>query len=298
MEVTRRAFLKFGMAAGVGTAVPFQAAGLELPDPPRKAVLKLSCQEGVVPGKELDEKLDFLEEHGFVGIEPSGRGLADRVGLFQSKLRGRNVRVSAVCAGFEGVPISVDARQREKARRSIKALLDVAGALGATGLIVVPAFNRHKAMPSRDARKFLVEDFLPDVGEHAQRVGTRLLLEPLNRREAYFLRLVADAAAIARDSGSAGIGCMGDFWHMTWEETSDMGAFISGGGYLHHVHIASRKRRKVPGEDEGDNYVDGFRGLKVIGYQDYVSFECGSAGDKRVTLPAAVELLRRQWEKA
>ncbi|HCM22338.1 MAG TPA: sugar phosphate isomerase, partial [Porphyromonadaceae bacterium] len=40
-----------------------------------------------------------------------------------------------------------------------------------------------------------------------------------------------------------------DFWHMTWEETSDAGAFLSAGRYLEHVHIASRKRRSMPGED-------------------------------------------------
>jgi sugar phosphate isomerase/epimerase len=91
---------------------------------------------------------------------------------------------------------------------------------------------------------------------------------------------------------------MGDFWHMTWEETSDMAAFIAAGKYLHHVHMASRKERKTPGEDEGDNYVEGFRGLKVIGYQDFVSFECGCKGDRAKAIPAAAKLLRDQWEMA
>jgi len=298
MRVTRRDFLKASVVAGLGSSVPSAARALEIPDPPRKAQLRLSCQEGVAPGKSLEEKLDLLEKWGFEGIEPHGRGLADRLGKYQNALRGRKIRVSAVCAGFEGVPISAEKKQREKARRTIKDLLEVAAELGATGLIMVPAFNRHKALPHKEARQFLVEDFLPDVGEHAAKVGTRVLLEPLNRREAYFLRLVADAAALCRDSGSPGVACMGDFWHMTWEETSDMGAFISGGDYLHHVHIASRKRRKMPGEDEGDDYVLGFRGLKVIGYRDFVSFECGSIGDKMKTVPAAAKLLREQWEEA
>jgi sugar phosphate isomerase/epimerase len=91
---------------------------------------------------------------------------------------------------------------------------------------------------------------------------------------------------------------MGDFWHMTWEETSDMAAFIAAGKYLHHVHMASRKTRKIPGEDEGDNYVDGFKGLKLIGYQDFVSFECGCKGDPTKALPVAARLLREQWQSA
>ena len=86
---------------------------------------------------------------------------------------------------------------------------------------------------------------------------------------------------------------------MTWEETCDMGAFLSAGKYLQHVHIASRKRRSMPGEDgDADNYVAGFKGLKMLGFDKYVSFECGCQGDRTVGLPAAVELLRKQWEEA
>ncbi|MDZ7373443.1 MAG: TIM barrel protein, partial [candidate division KSB1 bacterium] len=271
MRVDRRTFLKASAVAGLSSVLPGLGRAMEIPDPPRKAVLRLSCQESVAPGRNLQEKLDQLEKWGFEGIEPHGRGLAERLGEYQAALRGRKIRVSAVCAGYEGVPISADPQERERARQSIKRLLEVAGALGATGLIVVPAFLRHESLPHHEARRFLVEDFLPDVGAHAAQHGTRVLLEPLNRREAYFLRLVADAAALCRDSGSPGVACMGDFWHMTWEETSDMGAFISAGDYLHHVHMASRKHRNMPGEDEGDDYVLGFRGLKIIGYQDFVS---------------------------
>jgi len=98
---------------------------------------------------------------------------------------------------------------------------------------------------------------------------------------------------------------MGDFWHMTWEEASDMGAFISAGKkYLQHVHVASRKNRWMPGLDgDADNYIDGFKGLKMIGYDKYLSFECGMPRDRAdldrgTVVTAAVELLRQQWEQA
>ena len=38
--------------------------------------------------------------------------------------------------------------------------------------------------------------------------------------------------------------------------------------------------------------------LKEIGYDKYVSFECGSQGPREQTVPAAVALLREQWKKA
>jgi sugar phosphate isomerase/epimerase len=91
---------------------------------------------------------------------------------------------------------------------------------------------------------------------------------------------------------------MGDFWHMQ-EETSDYAAFMAAGQYLQHVHVASRGNRKMPGEDgELDNYVEGMRALKQLGYDKYISFECGTNGDRNVTVPAAVELLRAQWKLA
>ena len=40
---------------------------------------------------------------------------------------------------------------------------------------------------------------------------------------------------------------------MTTPGTSDMAAFTAAGWHLHHVHLASRKDRKMPGEHEGDN---------------------------------------------
>ena len=113
------------------------------------------------------------------------------------------------------------------------------------------------------------------------------------------MRQVADAASVCRDINNPGVTCLGDFWHMTFEETSDMAAFISAGKYLSHVHMASRKRRSMPGEDgEADNYIDGFKGLKLIGYDKYVSFECGCQGDREIVVPEALALLRKQWKMA
>jgi sugar phosphate isomerase/epimerase len=113
------------------------------------------------------------------------------------------------------------------------------------------------------------------------------------------MRLVGDAAAIARDSKSEGVKCMGDFWHMQ-EETSDYGAFWSAGTkYLQHVHIASRGRRLMPGEDgDKDDYRDGFRALKEMGYNKFISLECGTKGERKDTVTAAVELMKAQWQEA
>ncbi len=262
--------------------------------------LNLSLQEGLTAGDNLQQKLDFMEANGVVGIELGGGNLSGRVGEIKQALKGRNIKVSAICAGFKGFILSENPEIRKQCMDTMKEIIAAAGEVGSTGVIIVPAFNNQvPVLPhTMETRNFLCEQFT-EMGNYAAEHGTTVIFEPLNRRECFYLRQVADAASICRDINNKGVRCMGDFWHMTWEETSDMGAFISAGEYLQHVHVASRKRRIMPGEDgEADNYIDGFKGLKMIGYNKYVSFECGCEGDRKVVLPAALKLLREQWEKA
>ena len=303
--MNRRDFLS---AAAVGSAA--LAAASVLPgcvaatDDKKKAAndleLKISFQEKTAPGESLAEKLDFMEKLGIVGFEPGGRGLASRVKEIQDALNGRNIKVSAICAGFDGFILAEDPAVKELFDKTMREIVAAAGELGSTGVIMVPAFNHQAPCKphTMDTRNYLCEQ-LHDLGEFALEHGTTVILEPLNRKEAFYMRQVADAAAIARDSDSQGVKAMGDFWHMS-EETSDYGALMSAGKeYLQHVHIASRGRRIMPGEDgEKDNYVDGFRALKEIGYDKYVSFECGTKGDRATTVTAAVDLLRKQWAEA
>ena len=277
MELTRRDFFK-GAALTMGG----------------------SFQEGIAPGESLNEKLDFMEELGVVGFEPGGKGLGKRVDELRQALNGRNIKVSAICAGFDGFILSTKPEVRKQCMDTMKEIIEAAGQLGSVGVIIVPAFNAQvPVLPhTMETRDFLCEQF-KEMGTYAAEHGTTVIFEPLNRKECFYLRQVADAASLCRDIDCPGVRCMGDFWHMTWEETSDMGAFISAGQYLQHVHVASRKRRSMPGEDgEADNYVDGFKALKMLKYDKYVSFECGCQGDRSVVVPAAVKLLREQWEKA
>ena len=310
MEINRRNFLKATLASTALAAGTFaQAADLNTIFSPQNkqkksinnnGVLKISFQEGIAPGESLNEKLDYMENLGVVGLEPWGGGLPDRVTEIQKALQNRNIKVSAICAGFKGFLLSEDPAVRKECKDTMKEILAAAGELGSVGVILVPGFNGQKpALPhSMDTRKFLCDE-LAELGEYAVQNNTTVILEPLNRQEAFYLRQVGDAASICRDINSKGVTCMGDFWHMTFEEPCDMGAFISGGDKLSHVHVASRKRRSMPGEDgEADNYINGFKGLKLIGYDNYVSFECGSQGDKKTTVPAAVTLLKEQWNKA
>ncbi len=314
MNVSRRGFLTAGAACAAGAALlPGGAAAEDLKPDPAPAgepagppanpppvadppvQLKLSSQLSVIPGKDLAAKLAFMEKWGFDAFELPG-DIVGREKEYEDAAKNTKLKMSAVCWGScKGELLSESAEKRAATIEVLKRALTAAAALHTTGLIYVPAFNHETKRTNQEIRK-IVLDLLPAVGEHAVKVGSRLLLEPLNRREAFFMRQVADAASIARDCDSRGICVMGDFFHMNIEETSDLGAFISGGHRVHHVHLASRTR-SLPGQDERQ-FVDGFRGLKWIGYQDYCSFECSVHGDPQVEIPKSMAFLRGQWAKA
>ncbi len=302
MTLDRRSFLRTTLAGSAAVAISGCSSFVSTDGKEKdsKAKLNISFQEGTAPGANLNEKFDFMEEHGVVGFEPHGKPMLERLEEMKEALKGRNIKVSAICAGFDGFILSTDPEIRKQCRDTMEALMIGAGELESVGVIIVPAFNSQvPVMPhTQETRDFLCEQF-DEMGTFAQKHGTTVILEPLNRKEAFYLRQLADAASICRDINNPGVKCLGDFWHMTWEETCDMAAFLSAGEYLQHVHMASRKRRSMPGEDgEADNYVSGFKGLKMLGYDKYVSFECGCQGDRSIVVPAALELLRTQWEEA
>ena len=282
------------LAAGIAPSCASAPKTAEVPE------LHLSFQNSTALGETLSEKFDYMESLGIDGYEPHGKFLLEHFDEISDQLKAHPaIKLSAICAGFDGFILAED-EQKQLFDTSMREIVEAAGKLGSTGVIMVPAFNSQQPCRphTQETRDFLCEQ-LHELGEFALKCGTTVILEPLNRKEAFYMRLVADAAAICRDSQSEGVKCLGDFWHMS-EETSDYAAFMSAGKkYLQHVHMASRGQRRMPGEDgELDNYVDGFRALKEFGYDKFVSFECGSTGDRAQTTPAAVALLRAQWEQA
>ena len=301
MTINRRSFLAGASLAGACaiTASHTQAeesnAGKDILKSDKPAELNISSQLVVIPGKDLAEKLANLEKWGFDGVELGGDVVGNEKKYLDAVAKTK-LKISAVCWGSHNGDIVSDAvEKRQPAIDDLKRVLESAGEVKSTGVIYVPAFNRQTKLTNQEIRKILL-DVMPGIGEHAVKCGSRVLFEPLNRNEAFFLRQLADAASICRDCKSDGICMMGDFYHMYIEETSDLGAFISGGKLVHHVHLASRKRN-LPGQDER-GFIDGFKGLKYIGFQDFCSLECGVQGDAEVEIPKAVQFLREQWEKA
>src|SRR5690349_8993761 len=107
--------------------------------------MKVSIREGMVRGETLTEKLAWLEAVGLDAVELHAGSLLLPAEEIVAEFAASPVAVSAV----EGIPrlVSAELAEREAAKLTIRERLDLAGKLGAVGVLVVPQFGRVPALP-------------------------------------------------------------------------------------------------------------------------------------------------------
>ncbi len=262
----------------------------------KKDGMKLACQEGLVPGNSLPERLEHLAAWGYEGIEFWGGGIKERVAEIQSALKHSPVKASTICAGFRGCLLDADPAMRDLAMQDIRDLLYIASDLGAVGLIVVPIFGGPRipdlsplATPEQVERDLLLK-LLENLVQTAEKAGTHILLEPLNRYETHFLRRLEQAVALCDALPHPNLKIMADFFHMSIEEADIPAAIRAAGHHIAHVHLAD-SNRLLPGQGHTD-FKSGFDALRTIGYTGYMALECGIAGDPTVELPRVADYLK------
>jgi len=262
--------------------------------------MKLACQEGLVPGANLGEKLANLQKAGYEGMEVGGGGLANRVKEIKDAAASSPVKVVSVCAGYGGCPLDAGRTEREKAGEDVKRILDATAEIGAVGMIFVPIFGGPRIgdlSPWKTAvelEKDLLVKLLEGWSEHAAKAGTLVILEPLNGYETHLIKKLADAVDICeRVNNPKGLKMMADFFHMELEEQNVAASIRAGGKWICHVHLADHPRI-LPGYGNSD-FKKGFAALKEIGFSNYMALECGVPDPDRMgALTKTAKFLRAQ----
>jgi len=261
--------------------------------------MKLSCQEGLVPGTSFAERLKNLEKYGFEGIELNGGHLHTQEELAErrSALADSPIKASSICGGNSAELVHPDRSRRQKCSDGLKRQLEIAAEFGATGPITVPIFNHNDRVPDLSPwktraeieKELLVEMLLP-LAEFAVSAGSAVLLEPLNRYESNSIPQQRDGAELVRRINSHGVRLMSDVFHMHIEETNSPDALRAAGSTIGHVHLADNTR-KEPGSGDID-FKAIFDALKEIEFKGYMAFECRLTGPGEVVLPRSVSFLR------
>ncbi len=246
--------------------------------------MKLACQEGMAPGERLEEKLAALDAAGYEGVEFGGAGIWERVKEIRSALSGSDVKPSTICAGFRGCPLDADPAERQRASDDIERLLEAGGEIGVVGLIFVPVFGPPRVndlSPWKDAlelEKELLVELMSRWADVAEKAGTLLLLEPLNRYETHLVKKLSDAVElVSRVNTPKGLKIMADFFHMSIEERDIPASIREAGEWIAHVHLAD-STRELPGYGHTD-FAAGFAALKESGFDGFMAMECGIPGE-------------------
>ncbi|QRG69479.1 sugar phosphate isomerase/epimerase family protein [Brevibacillus choshinensis] len=241
--------------------------------------MKLSCQEHLVPGSSLKEKVDWLEQKQFAGIELWGFGLKDRLKEISRVIHSTTINISAVCAGYEGDLFSENYDERKGTINSIKELILHCAEINSPGLIVVPSFGTSKTLgvlhPRTIIRDSDVEEFgeiLGEIGDYAECNNLKIYVEPINRYESFLFNKISQIAKACMHASSSALSILVDTFHTNIEEQNVVEELKKYSDLIGYVHL-SDSNRLIPGFGHIDfkTIVDS---LNSNGYRGYLSFEC------------------------
>ena len=262
--------------------------------------MKLALREDMTPGTTLPEKLAWLERLGLDGIELSAASL----GLAPEELQRifASSPVSAANVAGATTLLHPDPRERADAKDLTRRRLELAGTLGAAGVLLVPQFGRTPELPDLsplksaiDLERELLVLQLRELASAAAAAGVPLFLEPLNRYEAHIVNRLEQGVAFAEQVGVE-IAIMADFFHMNIEEADIAASIRAAGRHVVYVHVADSNRLQ-PGRGHLD-FRPGFAALKEVGYDGYLGIECRLDGPIDQVIPETAALLRELWTAA
>ena len=205
-------------------------------------MMKLACQEQLLPGDDLQAKFDFARRAGFDGIELRAKGdghFAQRLPELRAAAKA-GVVMRTVCPETDHFIGDFDADQRRDAIEQLRSQLSVIAELEGEGVLTpaswgmfslrLPPFTAPRT-PEED-RKVLL-DALVQLGEHAAREGVWLALEAINRYEDYMLNRLDQVVSLAEEVydavGARSVRACADLFHLNIEE-DDLPAAIEAAG--------------------------------------------------------------------
>ena len=257
------------------------------------APLRIACSETALDRPLLDA-WDLARRCGIDGIEVYGapHDLQRRLPLLRSAKR-RGVVVSTVCVGppFLG---RVDADDIGQAIRAVRRSISVAAELEASGIVVPVAGPPSLDATPRALQPYLMEA-LAGLADHAESLGTTVLLEPLNRYEDGLINRLEQAVRLCEEIGSASLCVVADCFHMNIEERDVAQAIRAAGARLRHVHVADSNRRQ-PGAGHID-FQALLGALRSIGFDGWLALECSLDNPVDDTLRNSTRALHAGWEQ-
>ena len=265
-------------------------------------MIRISCQEQLLPGRTLQEKFAFARDAGYDGIELRARGdFAFRDRLPELRRAARDgVVMPSVCVDMAHFFAAFDPALRRDALEQLKSQLSVIAEVGGPGAVAcTPAswgmFSRRlppfEPPRSEQQDRVVLLEGLTELGEHAARVGATLALEPLNRYEDHMVNRLEQAVELIETVDLASVRVLADTYHMNIEEDEPTSALVRAAGHLGHVQVSDSNRFQ-PGAGHLD-WAALLGTLDAVGYEGHLAVECRLRGEPATAVAAIPGFLRR-----
>ncbi len=253
---------------------------------------------GPVISKDGDvlSAVKMMKKYGYDGADLFIQGIPKSQILEYRKMFEDNdakvVTLFAIFLGQNGVKLTE--KDPVKARKNIemfKEQLDNAKLIDASGLGLGYIRGTHEDGESEEDAMKRVTECIYELGEYAENIGTKILLEPINRYEINTLNNAYKAVDYIKDNNLKGVALCLDLFHMNIEDKSIEESLIHAGNLAMNLHAPDSNRRAV-GDGHFD-FVSITNALKSFDYQGYLTLEafCGDAADAERTLKQSAEIL-------
>ena len=250
--------------------------------------MKVSMHNWMRP-EPIQATIERLARLGYDGLEISGEPQAFDAAHVRSLLVENGLECWGAVTLMTGGRdlLHEDPYVRLGSVQYVKDCLSFVAALDGKIVTVVPS-TVGKIVPMaspEDEWRWAVEG-LQECQAHAEEVGVRIGLEPLNRFETYFLNRCDQALALA-DAVGGNCGVALDTFHMNIEESDLLEAIRAAGDRLVDFHVADNNRMP-PGYGALD-WDAIARELQGIGYDGHLTVEFVPALDRAAEIGDASE---------
>lgn len=192
----------------------------------------------------LDTTLRRIKKFGYESIEISGEPTQYDTKETRRLLKEHGIR----CWGAVTLTLgernlaAKDEGQRARSVDYVKSVLTMVSELEGEIITLVPATVGKVVPDGTEAEEWKwVVDATRECFAHAQKVGVRIAVEPLNRFETYLFNRAAQALALA-DAVSPECGVCLDAFHLNIEEADMFDAIRLAGKRLFDFHVADNNR--------------------------------------------------------
>ncbi|MCJ8007037.1 sugar phosphate isomerase/epimerase family protein [Lederbergia wuyishanensis] len=235
-------------------------------------MFKYSLTQWIFGNENLEESLKRLQKYEYQGVELAGEPEFIDIQKTKELLEKYQMECSSICGiYYEDRDLSSENIQtRKNAIDYAKQCIDMAKALGARIVIVVPTYVGKVKAESEEEWNHAIAS-VREVGKYAKQHNIILAIEAINRYETYLVTNLHTAKRFVEEVDLENVKIMADFFHMNIEEQDMLKSLTNISEYLVHVHIADNTREAAGLGQTDFSPIMSF--LSNNNYSGYISME-------------------------